>query len=75
MRQHILDPWLLLNALEVHKHVATSGSKPNPTRAHRLRDAGKILGLKVGAAFQYPEFQFDTTTGQPRPEMPSYLLC
>lgn len=73
LRKYISETWPLWNAFEVHAHESTSGSRPNATTAHRLREAGKILGLKVGAAFQYPAFQFDAGTGQPRAEMSELL--
>jgi hypothetical protein len=61
------------NAHEVHEYVATTGSEPNATTASRLRSAGKIYGVKVGAAYQFPVFQFDAKTGQPLPEMAELL--
>lgn len=48
-------------------------AKEHRALAQRLRDSGELLGVKIGREFRYPEFQFDATSGQIRPQMAEIL--
>lgn len=73
LREHILAGWPMWNAAQVQQHNARARPSDHTATVAALRIAGKLLGLRTARGYRYPQFQFDTATGQVHPEMAALI--